>query len=541
MIVPSRSTFLIIAFLATTALGLTEKIPAQEPEGVRDKPSKQKIVRVFVLAGQSNMQGQAVVDLDHLEHYNGGRGTLVRVVEESPDRFLMRHLKDEKGQWEKRDDVFAWYRTENELKTGPLTIGFSGYEGKHHFGPELQIGHVLGDAFEEPVLLIKTAWGGKSLNVDFRSPSSGEPGEFYIKMLNQLSEAMESAPAEIPQLAGYKLRVDGFIWQQGWNDMVDAKATESYAANLKNFITDIRKQFQDPDLPFVFGELGNGGNKVSEGMKKFRAAQAEVAAMNIPGVKYVATRDFARPAKESPNQGHGHHWFGNAESYFLIGDVLGRAMTELLIPVDERKRVLILGDSISIGYTPHVRRLLGPAVQVFRPTNQKGGAENCQGTDHGLKRIDAWLEMHGGNWDVIHFNFGLHDLKHIDTKTGKNSMNPKDPFQSSPDEYESQLRTIVEKLVTTKAKLIFCSTTPVPDGVKPARETTAPDEYNKRALKVIREFSTEARPIAVTDLYSYANEILADIQQPKDVHFSRFGSTMLASEVARRIREALED
>lgn len=481
-----------------------------------------------------------MVDLDHLEHYNGGLGTLARVIKESPDRFLMQHLKDQNGEWTKRDDVFAWYRTDNELKAGPLTIGFSGYEGNHHFGPELQIGHVLGDSFEEPVLLIKTAWGGKSLNVDFRSPSSGEPGKYYIKMLNQLSEAMESAPSRIPQLAGCRLQIEGFIWQQGWNDMVDAKATENYAENLKNLITDIRKQFQEPDLPFVFGELGNGGNQASAGMTKFRAAQAKVAAMNIPNVKYVETRDFARPADQSPNRGHGHHWFGNAESYFLVGDALGRGMVELLIPVKQRKRVLILGDSISIGYTPHVRRLLEPAVEVFRPTNKKGGAENCQGTDHGLKRIDAWLQMHGGNWDVIHFNFGLHDLKHVDPKTGKNSMNPSDPFQSSPDEYESQMRTIVEKLVATKAKLIFCTTTPVPLGVKPAREATAPGVFNKRALKVIQEFSTEERSIEVTDLYSFANESLAEIQQPKNVHFNRYGSTMLASEVARRIREVLE-
>ncbi|MEL7496380.1 MAG: sialate O-acetylesterase [Planctomycetota bacterium] len=492
-----------------------------------------KAVRVFLLAGQSNMQGHGVIDLDDEKDYNGGRGTLKRVFDESPERFRMAHLKDDDGEWKVRDDVFVWYQTERELKTGPLTIGYSGYSGKHHFGPELQIGHVLGDAFEEPVLLIKTAWGGKSLHVDFRPSIDGsEPGEFYIKMLEQLGQAMTEATQTIPALKDCQLKLEGVIWQQGWNDMVDQEATEAYAKNLEVFVAQLRKQFAAPELPFVYGELGNSGDQAGESLKKFRLQQVAFANKKTNNVRYVPTAAFARDANDSPNRGHGHHWYGNAESYFLVGDALGRAMVDLTVPTTKRKRVLILGDSISMGYTPFVKELLGPAVEVYRPK------ENCQGTDHGIKNIDRWLKQDGGNWDVIHFNFGLHDLKHVKADTGKNSNSFDDPLQSGPDDYRSQMKSIVEKLVATDAKLILCTTTPVPEGVKPARDPASPQLYNTLAKEVCVEVGG-SKKIVVNDLYQFANDRLETIQRPKNVHFSKDGSKLMAAEVAKKIRAAL--
>ena len=109
-------------------------------------PEKQPI-RVFILAGQSNMEGQAVVDLDHPRHYNGGKGTLVKLLENPEHAKSMGHLRQKDGSWTVRDDVWCWYRagTDARLKNGPLSVGFAVYEGRHHFGPELQFGHVLGD------------------------------------------------------------------------------------------------------------------------------------------------------------------------------------------------------------------------------------------------------------------------------------------------------------------------------------------------------------------------------------------------------------
>ena len=146
--------------------------------------------------------------------------------------------------------------------------------------------------------------------------------------------------------------------------------------------------------------------------------------------------------------------------------------------------VLILGDSISIGYTSHVKQLLRENANVFRPTNAKGKPENCAGTVNGVKQIDRWLAAEGGKWNVIHFNFGLHDLKRVNAKTKKNSNNPDDPHQSNPELYEKQLSQIVTKLLATKAKLIFATTTPVPaGGVKPHRDVNDPERYNEIAKK----------------------------------------------------------
>jgi hypothetical protein len=117
---------------------------------------------------------------------------------------------------------------------------------------------------------------------------------------------------------------------QGWNDMISEEATAEYAENLVNLAGDVRAEFDAPALPIVVGELGNGGpSKTGSGMEAFRLAQGR-GTERIPGALFVPTQDFARPAELSPNRGHGHHWFGNAESYFLVGDALGKAMKKLL-------------------------------------------------------------------------------------------------------------------------------------------------------------------------------------------------------------------
>ena len=294
-------------------------------------------VLVFVLAGQSNMQGQGVVDLDHPQHYNGGKGTLLHVMRSTKKPDLYAHLQDEQGDWVVRDDVHIRFRVkdgniEEAVKKGGLSIGFSGYPGRHHIGPEFQFGHVVGDYYDQPVVLIKTAWGGKSLYMDFRPPSAGgKTGEYYTKMLAEVEEALSSLHTDFPQLAGRKYELAGFIWQQGWNDMFDKQALEQYEDNLVHLVRDVRAAWGRSRLPVVIGELGNGGDKVGENMLALRQAQAAAAERKeLKGnVVLVKTTAFARAREESPNVGHGHHWFGNAESYFLIGDALGKAMLKL--------------------------------------------------------------------------------------------------------------------------------------------------------------------------------------------------------------------
>ncbi|PQJ29195.1 hypothetical protein BSZ32_12295 [Rubritalea profundi] len=163
-------------------------------------------VKVFILAGQSNMEGQDVVSLDHAKHYNGGKGNLVWSMKNSASAGQMKHLKDKNGEWAVRDDVQISYKVRDKVRKGGLTVGYTGYGSNSHIGPELQFGHVIGDHFDAPVLLIKTAWGGKSFCTDFRPPSAGgKVGPYYQKMIEEIHAALADLQNDNYELAG-------FIW-----------------------------------------------------------------------------------------------------------------------------------------------------------------------------------------------------------------------------------------------------------------------------------------------------------------------------------------
>ena len=315
--------------LAVVALGLIGTGTAcAQPAAGATKP-----IKVFILAGQSNMEGQAVADLDGKD-YNNGRGTLASLFDDPAKANRVKHLKNAQGEWAVRQDVWVRYQRENRpLLAGPLGLGFSVYGDKHHFGPELQFGHVLGNHFDEQVLLVKTAWGGKSLYKDFRPPSSGgRVGPYYTKMLAEVRQALANLETDFPGSRGRGYELAGLVWYQGWNDGVDPKnAVPEYEQNLTNLIKDVRAEFQSPRLPVVVGELTGPWVKAPGAWATLRQAQAAVAARpEFAGtVLFVETHDFVRPAKESPNPGHGHHEFGNAETYILVGDALGEAMKKL--------------------------------------------------------------------------------------------------------------------------------------------------------------------------------------------------------------------
>jgi len=196
--------------------------------------------------------------------------------------------------------------------------------------------------------------------------------------------------------------------------------------------------------------------------------------------------------------------------------------------------VLIIGDSISIGYTPFVQNLLKYKANVFRPMINDEKAENCSGTTKGVENIDRWIG--DTKWDVIHFNFGLHDIKHVDPITGDNSQNPDHPNQADIKQYRKNLKIIVEKLNVTGAKLIFATTTPYPDNVGgPLRKSGMPKRYNKAAIKIMNN-----NEIAINDLYSFMKPRMNNLQLPNNVHFKPAGSLALAEKVIDRINEALK-
>jgi len=195
---------------------------------------------------------------------------------------------------------------------------------------------------------------------------------------------------------------------------------------------------------------------------------------------------------------------------------------------------LILGDSISIGYTPIVREMLTGQATVVRPMNKNGkGAENCAGTTYGKDHIDRWLNLDGGSFDVVHFNFGLHDLKRVHPETRKNSNDPNHPHQADLALYTTQLRTIARQLQDSGARVVFATTTPVPEGgVKPYREPQDVVRFNEAARGVMAELG-----IPVNDLFAKAMSRLDEYQQPANVHFNQAGSTALAEQVVDGIRE----
>jgi hypothetical protein len=317
--------------------------------GAADRP-----VKVFILAGDSNMAGRAKVSV---LKYQANRA-------DTKKRY--RHLLHN-GKWVVRKDV--WIK--NFHQKGNLTVGFG--QGPDRFGPELEFGHVVGDYFDEQVLLIKTCWGGHDLCRDFRSPSSGLPprevleqmrkelqkakasatlgdveksyGATYREMLTEVRETLANLGKHFPGYQGQGFTIAGFVWFSGWSDMVNYNPF--YAEHLAHFIRDLRGEFKTPSLPFVIGQMGvNGISDPGTNDSNFRAAQAAVAQLpEFKGnVKLVATDPFwdheAHALYKKGWQNHRgewdkvgsdapYHYLGSAKTFCAIGKAFGEAMIEL--------------------------------------------------------------------------------------------------------------------------------------------------------------------------------------------------------------------
>jgi len=278
-------------------------------------------VKVFILAGQSNMEGHGTIK-------GTQKGTLETLLKDpaSADRYT--HLVGKDGRWIVRNDVWSVYWDDR----GSLTPGrFAG--SNNEIGPELGIGLNLGDYLDNQVLLIKVAVGGTSLAQNWRPPSSGgATGGWYVEMIKVVKEQLKDLKKGFPAYDGKGYEIAGFCWHQGWQDGCSAGMANEYETNMVNFIKDVRKDFGVPKMPFVIGGSGFGGwgQTVDRRLKIMAAQKAAAERPEFKGnVLYVETRDFFRDGDVSPRPIR-YHWCCNFESYYLIGDGMGKAMVELL-------------------------------------------------------------------------------------------------------------------------------------------------------------------------------------------------------------------
>jgi len=249
------------------------------------------------------------------------------VVNERTDLFLITLLLPSLTHFQERKDVFIKY----DSRSGPLTVGYGA--DKKRFGPELMFGWELGDALanrsdvDEPIYLIKTAWGGRDLAVNFRPPRSGEGdysgvlpsqyGQNYRDMAEGVQEGLEAMSSIIPgynTTIGYQ--ISGFCWFQGWNDMIDGKKVNEYAYNLANLVRDVAAQWQFSKMPIIVGELGmHGLNYTGRGADRvngMRQAEREVPA--LPEFRshalFVPTAQYA--VLNGTTYNGGYHYNGRA-------------------------------------------------------------------------------------------------------------------------------------------------------------------------------------------------------------------------------------
>jgi alpha-galactosidase len=278
-------------------------------------PALAKPLQVYILAGQSNMQGHAQVR------------TIEHVGMDPATKPMFEEMTSDDGTPKVCDRVWisaiGCGADESEVKAGKLTAGFGAGQGGPKIGPEFTFGIYLEKSTDAPILLIKTAWGGKSLNTDFRPPSAGpypfneaqlanftkqgkdlaaikaekekQTGVYYRMMLDHVKSVLGDIKGVVPDYdakQGYELA--GFAWFQGWNDMVDGGTYptrdkpggyDAYSTAMAHFIRDVRKDLDAPKLPFVIGVLGVGGPTAEYGPDQQR---------------YKSTHDNFRNAMAAP-------------------------------------------------------------------------------------------------------------------------------------------------------------------------------------------------------------------------------------------------
>jgi len=341
-----KQQFAIIVLM--TVLAISQVIAAAATASQQAAPKITKPLKIYILAGQSNMQGKAQV-------FTVPRMALSEESKELHDKIL-----DEAGKPRVHKDVSIVYFTGGdekrgeqrplEVKQGLLSTGFG-----NGIGPELGFGITMAEANDEPILIIKTAWGGKSLNRNFRPPSAGiftqEPSKgrrnkelskedlqkkkddeaasqgAYYRLMMKLIKTVLADPGKYCEAYDPKhgYEIAGFGWFQGFNDQFYYPGSyDYYSGVLAHFIRDVRKDLEAPNMPFVIGVIGIGGNKVTNpkmlNLRKCMAAPASMAEFkgNVAAVETAAFWDDEMVAALE-RVSKAEALFSDSEAWMVVG------------------------------------------------------------------------------------------------------------------------------------------------------------------------------------------------------------------------------
>jgi len=319
-----------------------------------------KPLKVFILAGQSNMDGQANV-------------STIDFLGEDPDKdraALLKKFKPDGKTLVTRDDVWVAHRG----VYGNLGPGYGGRKSDDtlgsNIGPEYAFGYFMGEALDEQVLLIKFATGGQSLCVNFRPPSAGMPqgvkpedvGGAYRGLIGYAHDTLDNLKKRFPgydEKAGYE--ITGFVWFQGYNDQFDETGRKEYGKNMVCLIKDLRKEFKAPEMKVVVGVMGVNGVRNEVGKQKdVRDGQRyvntvaefkgnvkaiESAPLLHPAIVAIKTAGWLNPdrdLKKNPvtpeeeamlkraTSNLGYHYYGEGRFFILLGKAMAETMQELM-------------------------------------------------------------------------------------------------------------------------------------------------------------------------------------------------------------------
>jgi lysophospholipase L1-like esterase len=459
-----------------------------------------------------------------------------------------------------------------DKKAEPRQYGnFAKAEGG--FGTEIGLARELKAKEGKPLAIIKAAFSGTAVAQDWNPDDPGIGGSCYRALVETVKSALAAAKDQ-----NIELKFRALVWVQGESDATAAYAP-LYTKNLAHLIKRLRSDLAAPELIALIGVNTRFGNGKNPNMPVVIASQKAVDAQDplavyvdtegaetLPpnhthftaqgtleiGRRYAAALLAFKPGQTSTNPPKGEPTNAaeataqkakadaevEAKYQALVSKlpadqqawerVLQDQLGGFYLPLHKREkissrssawdfvqddpklpRVLLIGDSVSRGYTQAVRKVLAGKVNVHR------APANCGPTASGLKNIEVWLG--DGKWDLIHFNFGIHD-------------------RATPiADYQQRLEQLIERMKNTGAKLVWASSTPCPD-TKNGQYKSAPIlERNTAATEVMKKHG-----IAIDDLFTAITPHLATMQNPDDVHFTGQGYDFLGETVAKAIEAALK-